>query len=180
MYEICNALTMIPGGITSFCLSRSFYRKGLKTGNLKNFDYSVAVSSYTIVCIISIMYHLDCAIRGKDSAKSLMYLDYYAQQISGLLHIMAWNSHKSTASHIYVYILLMLVGRVIVDEQKLFMTQCLMCVFTLKRHSFNPWWVMSMITRMASYQYNNQSVYHSLFHVFVTYGFQTIWLRWLG
>ena len=178
IYEIFNALSMIPGGITSIRLSRLFYKKGIKTNNLKDFEYSTAVSSYSIVCMISIMYHLSCAFRGKERSSTLMYLDYYAQQITGLLHILAWNSHKNTANHIYVYILMMVAGRIMVDERNLFICQCVMCAFTLKRYTMNPWWLTAMITRLASYRHNNQSAYHSMFHISVTYAFLAIWRRW--
>lgn len=178
VYELCNALSMIPGGFLSFHVSKLLYQKAKETNNLKHFEHSTAVSSYTIVCFVSILYHLSCAFVGKEKAKALMYLDYYAQQIAGLLHIVAWNSHKNTANHVYIYILMMICGRILTNERNLFLCQCLMCVFTLKKYVVNPWWVMSMITRLASYKYDNQSMYHSLFHISVTYAFNVIWMNW--
>lgn len=178
VYEICNALSMIPGGFLSLKLSKSLYLKAKETHNLKHFEHSTAVSSYTIVCAISILYHLSSAIFGKERARALMHLDYYAQQISGLLHIIAWNSHKNTANHVYIYILMMIYGRILTNERNLFLCQCLMAVLTLKKYIINPWWIISIITRLASYKYDNQSIYHSLFHLSITCAFNVIWNNW--
>jgi len=177
LYEVSNALTMIPGGIISIHMSNQFFKIAKEKNNIKCFEYSTAIASYSIVCVFSMIYHFACAIKPEN--KLLLHFDYYAQQICGLLHIIAWNTHKSTSHHITLYIIMMIIGKVLTDEKNMLLYQCILASITLKKYVINPWWVMTLVTRLASYRYKTKSIYHSLFHVATTFAFQTIWNSWM-